>query len=119
MKKPPIKKTLIMFLSFGFLSMLMASEPVVKPVKNSLVQPDRSAEKIKKDNASSDRVQSQELLNLAQDFRNWRRSIPVGVPDYTQIVKEQRKKLREFRKRLEAINSRPWPMPAQVDYLAL
>lgn len=119
MKKSPIKKAFIMFLSFGFLSMLMASEPVVKPVKNPLVRPDRSAEKIKKDNPSSDSFQSQELLNIAQDFRNWRRSIPVGVPDYTHIVKEQRKKLRELRKRLEAINSRPWPVPAQIDYLAL
>ena len=63
--------------------------------------------------------QSPELLKLANEFRHWRRSFFQGVPDYVKAVKEQIKGLEEFRRRLDAIDPHSWPVPAQVDYLAV
>jgi hypothetical protein len=71
------------------------------------------------DDSQSESWQSPELLSLAKEFRQWRRSFNQGVPNYTQAVKEQSKGLKEFRRRLDAINSRPWPVPAQIDYLTV
>lgn len=71
------------------------------------------------DKPLSDSWQSPELLNLAKEFRKWRRSFQEGIPDYAQIVKEQLKGLKEFRRRLDSIDSGSWPIPAKVDYLVV
>ena len=71
------------------------------------------------EDAQSESWQSPELLSLAKEFRQWRRSFNQGVPNYAQAMKEQLKGLKEFRRRLDAINPRSWPVPAQIDYLTV
>jgi|GEM_PF-2600427 len=72
------------------------------------------------DNSSSSSPDTPpELLALAKEFRNWRRSFYEGIPDYVKSVEEQKKGLEDFRRRLKAINPRSWPVPAQVDYLVV
>jgi hypothetical protein len=72
-----------------------------------------------KTTSNAEAFQSPELLQLAKDFRQWRHSFVAEVPDYIQVVKDQRKGLAEFRRKLEAIDPHPWPVTGQVDYLML
>ncbi len=67
----------------------------------------------------SDSWQSPELLKLAKEFRQWHRSFHDGIPTYTQMVKEQLKVIKDYRKRLDAIDPSSWPVPAKVDYLVV
>ena len=73
---------------------------------------------------------SQELLQLAADFRDFRSplfsprtwrpaDIPGEVPDYAAVVGAQVAGLVDFRQRLNALNYRDWPVHDQVDYLLL
>lgn len=73
---------------------------------------------------------SMELLQLAQDFRNfrsplfrprtWRPTHHVdGVPDYAAVRKQQMDGLAAFREKLDSIDPRSWPVHDQVDYLLL
>ena len=78
------------------------------------------------DDTRSESFQSPELLELAREFRKWRRSLSAGIPNFIQRyfifdtdVEENIRRLEEFRSRLEAINPRSWAIPAQVDYLVL
>ena len=71
-----------------------------------------------------------EVMALAKEFRQFRspvfssrksrsvRSV-VGVPDYADVVREQREGLRDFQARLRALNPRGWPVHDQIDYLLL
>ena len=73
---------------------------------------------------------SPELVALAKEFRQFRspvfssrksrsvRSV-VGVPDYAEVVREQRESLPRFQARLRAIDPRDWPVHDQLDYLLL
>ncbi len=73
---------------------------------------------------------SQQLLELAADFRNfrsphfrprtWRPSpAPAEVPDYAATAREQVAGLAEFRRRLNALDRSGWPVHDQVDFLLL
>lgn len=81
-------------------------------------------------NQSSVSHTSNELIELAADFRafrsplfrprTWRPTHRVqGTPDYAAIKKQQSDGLVRFRERLNAINPRSWPIHDQVDYLLL
>jgi hypothetical protein len=71
------------------------------------------------DDPQSESWQSPELSNLAKEFRQWRGSFRQGIPDYVQMEKAQLEGRRKFRQRLDAIDPRSWPVPAQVDYLTV
>ena len=73
---------------------------------------------------------SQELLQLAAEFRDFRSplfrprtwrptDIPDQVPDYAAVVRAQTTGLADFRQRLNALDYRDWPVHDQVDYLLL
>jgi hypothetical protein len=78
-------------------------------------------------NQSSVNHTSNELIELAADFRafrsplfrprTWRPTHRVqGTPDYAAIKKQQSEGLVRFRERLNAMNPRSWPIHDQVDY---
>ena len=58
------------------------------------------------------------LLELFRQFRSFQRpEIEAGVPDYSATAMgEQFRQLREFQRRLAAIDSSDWPIHEQVDY---
>lgn len=60
-----------------------------------------------------------ELVSIAKEFREWRRSDPNELPDYVQRVKEQRQRVDAFRKRLQNLDRSGWSVHNQVDYLVL
>lgn len=96
---------LILFSSLYSISFSLNKTVVSKVVPSSPLQ--------------SDSWQSPELLNLAKEFRQWRRSFQENIPNYTQMVKEQLKGLEKFRQKLDAIDPSSWPVPAKVDYLVV
>lgn len=59
-----------------------------------------------------------ELLELAQEFRAWRRA-DRGEVDYAARVAEQRQALPGWRQRFEALKRDDWPASVKVDYLVL
>ena len=60
-----------------------------------------------------------ELVSLAKEFRSWKGARSGEVPDYVERVQEQRRGLKDFKKRLKALSPRGWSVHAQVDYLVL
>lgn len=60
-----------------------------------------------------------ELLALAKEFREWRRADAGAVPDYAARVQEQKKRIGEFKRRLEALQDDRWPVSTKVDYLVV
>lgn len=80
---------------------------------------DDASEALLSDNPKSETWQSPELLNLAKEFRRWRRSFQDGIPEYVRTLEEQLKGLKEFRRRLDSIDPSSWPIPAKVDYLVV
>ena len=67
----------------------------------------------------ADQMHPPELVSLAEEFRAWSRQGSGEVPDYVQRVEEQKHGLAEFRRRLDSLEPRDWPIHAQVDYLVL
>jgi uncharacterized protein (DUF885 family) len=65
--------------------------------------------------ASSD---YEDLVSLFNEFREFQRPKWVdGAPDYTAAaIEEQRRGMKEFLRRLAAINTEDWPVSQQVDY---
>jgi hypothetical protein len=60
----------------------------------------------------------QDLISLFADWRAFQRPQVVdGVPDYTPAaMAKQARELEEYRRRLAAIDPRPWPVAQQVDF---
>jgi len=59
-----------------------------------------------------------DLVSLFKEFREFQKpKITNGVPDYTPAaMAEQRRGLKEFQKRLAAMDISGWPVSQQVDY---
>lgn len=61
----------------------------------------------------------QRLLDLFRQFREFQKpDMQEGIPDYTpKAMRTQREELKDFQKRLHAIDPFAWPLSKQVDYL--
>jgi Bacterial protein of unknown function (DUF885) len=59
-----------------------------------------------------------ELLELAREFRSWRRETS-GLPDIGQRVASLKRGLAERRRKLEALQRDGWPVTTKVDYLVV
>ena len=59
-----------------------------------------------------------ELLALFREFRSFQEpAVEDGVPDYSAaVMAEKFAQLRQFQRRLAAIDSSGWPISEQVDY---
>lgn len=60
----------------------------------------------------------EDLVALFKDWRDFERpAFDDGVPDYTaEAMAAKHEKLKEYRERLEAIDTSDWPVEKQVDY---
>lgn len=59
------------------------------------------------------------LLQLAREFREWRRESTNKYADLGVRVAEQKKGLAEFKRRLEALRKDDWAVPIKVDFLVV
>lgn len=59
-----------------------------------------------------------DLVSLFADWRGSQKpTIVNGVPDYTPAaMARQHRELKDYQRRLAAVDPRPWPVPQQVDY---
>ena len=73
---------------------------------------------------------SAELTTLAEEFRHFRSPVfasrksravrsAVGIPNYAEVVQEQKARLPHFQARLQAIDPQGWSVHDQIDYLLL
>lgn len=60
-----------------------------------------------------------DLLNLAKEFRAWRRGDPNAPADFAARAAEERKLLPEWRRKFETLKKDDWPVAVKVDYLVL
>src|SRR5262245_48217984 len=60
-----------------------------------------------------------DLVQLAKEYREWRRHGAGEVPNYTAQVESEKTELAAFRHRLEALDTSAWPVHNRVDYLVL
>lgn len=60
-----------------------------------------------------------DLLALAREFREWRRTTNALAPDYAAVVAGLRGGLPGFQRRLEALRRDDWPVSTKVDYLVV
>lgn len=58
-----------------------------------------------------------QLVQIAGEFREWRRQSNADVSNYVARVEVQKKQIAEFRRRLEALDTSAWSVHAKVDYL--
>jgi hypothetical protein len=114
-----VKKIFTSLLILLFFSVMLNAESPKKKVEKRIKPSILAVANAKKDIPYAKEFQSPELLKLAKEFREWRRSFYRGVPDYVRAVKEQIKGLEEFRNRLDSIDPHSWPVPDQVDYLVV
>jgi hypothetical protein len=59
------------------------------------------------------------LVDLAGDFRTWRRSETGKIADYAAQAQAEKAGLADYRRRLEAIDTSGWSVHNKVDYLVV